>query len=59
MAWIVCIGVGVEDVEDQPVGGLGATELVQIRLQLFGLTIQIDGLAKKSALNQKIRLRLA
>jgi hypothetical protein len=45
--------------EHQAVGGLGATELVQVGLELFSLTAQIYGLAKKSALDQKIRLRFA
>lgn len=41
------------DREHQAVGGLGATELVQVGLELFSLTAQIYGLAKKSALDRK------
>ncbi len=40
-------------------GGLRAAELVQVGLELLGLTAQIYGLAKEAALYKKIRIRLA
>jgi hypothetical protein len=63
----VCVCVGVENIDDgifadrehQAVSGLGATELVQVGLELLGLTAQIYGLAEEAALDKKIRIRLA
>jgi hypothetical protein len=47
------------DRKHQAVSGLGAAELVQVGLELLGLTAQIYGLAKEAALDKKIRIHLA
>jgi hypothetical protein len=62
----VCVFVGIEDIddrvfadgEDEAIGGLRAAELVQVRIKLFRLPAQIDGLAQEGSLNQKVGLRL-
>src|SRR5215470_4751535 len=66
-ARIVRIFIGVENVDDgifadrehQPVGSLGAAELIEVGIELLRFAAQIYGLAEEPSLDQKVRSRLA
>jgi len=59
--------VSVENVDDrifanrkhQPVGHLGAAELIEVGFELFDIAAQIHGLAEETSLDEKVRRRLA
>ena len=56
--------ISVEDIDgrelangkDHPVGGLGASELVQIGIEFFGAAAEIDRLAQKDAREPGVRI---